>query len=185
MSLTKEARNDLNACIVPHEGQAGAVETPTGMLKTAKGLIIKPSTLRENGVDNFAEFTEDERRNYHLDVPKPSPKPKRTKKKAEPTQARRQLEPLTLITAAGEVPSSQYEFVCRDTSGVIVLGLKPDSFRPAQAYKLAGELHGEIGLREYNEKYLYLGQSFTDVYGVRNMILIKLPEEYKNEQTEQ
>lgn len=84
------------------------------------------------------------------------------------------------IQGLGTLPS-QYVH-CHVGTGIVVLGLNEFSYTPAVAHYEGDRLVGSIQLKGVPERqYCYLGNSFTDSAGVRNIILA----EFKNEETEE
>ena len=77
------------------------------------------------------------------------------------------------IPGIGVIPSS-YANVWRGP-GIVVLGLVEMSYVPTQAsVNEAGDITGIVELD--NVKYVYLGNYFTTDDGVKNLILMRVPE---------
>lgn len=186
MALTEQSRKALNARIVGHEGAANGVVLASGLTKISGGLVARPSTdttntrtgvlvdASEQSIAEHSEMQPEPQQPVLETVPveQPKRKAKGGRKAAEPARAVRvELE----IQGIGTLPS-QYTH-CYVGTGVVVLGLNEYSYVPAEAHYDGDRLVGVIQLKIVPGRYGYLGNSFTDSSGVRNIILAEIKEE--------
>lgn len=195
MSATKDFRK-LKGRISGHTDANGrpleGVVTRTGLLKTEAGLVIPPSTFKDQSSHTgpLVPLTAEEQALFpqeaevkHVTAPsadapaKPKPARRRTvaaKKPAEPVVAETVTVGIVLENA-GKIPS-QYVHVHRG-NGVLVLGMCELSYEPQRLAVSNGAYSGVFELEQYpGERYGYTGNEFTDSNGVRNILAFRLPE---------
>lgn len=195
MSMTQAARSGLNAFIVSHDGQSDGTVTSTGLIKTRNGLVIPPSGIG-GGTDTrtgaLAELTTSEKQAYHMDelhsaaprqVPASAVAKRRTGKQGRGSRnapAPAPQEPRAVLVQfripdVGMVPSQYVHFYRGDN--MIVLGMNEFSYTPPKASVRDGNLVGVVELPDIpGARYIYSGHAFTDNEGIRNIVLLRVPE---------
>lgn len=182
--ITKTAREQLLAIVVPHENQSEGYLTETGMIKTRGGLIIPPSTSYGGGNDTRTgvpdELTPEERHAYHLDSKRaPEQSVKRTRKSKTKTEAPSEPtgETVTVsIPGMGSIPT-QYAHIWKGKD-ILVLGLGKLSYVPSVGGMSEDDtIVGSITISGQSGRFVYAGTDFVDGSGIRNIILMRVPEE--------
>ena len=193
MALTEQARKALNAKIEGHGAQAGVV-LPSGLTKVSGGLIARPSTDRSGTRTGILAEEADEQKaagEAKTPIPHEPEQPVLEQVQQEP-QPRKRVRgsrktgsaPVTAVKVELEIQGigmlpSQYVH-CHVGIGIVVLGLNEFSYTPAVAHYEGDRLVGIIQIKGVpGRQYCYLGNSFTDSAGVRNIILA----DFKNEET--
>ena len=187
MALTNEAISALKAKVEPRE--AGVV-TETGLLKLANGtLLARPSTRSgaRNPAELEQEIADDESRVAQLQAlraqqaaqqPVQEPAAKRTRRrKVDPEPAQQPtLKQITVtVLGFGGIPS-QYAHV-NIGEGVALLGVSSMSFIPQQSDTSQDPPTNMLELSTApGKKYIYIGNTVVDDSGVKNLVLIEVPE---------
>lgn len=186
MALTKEAVSRLGAKVIGHDDIKATVQLPTGLVKTSRGLLARPSTTvadTRSGklcIEDSEDTTEDTKQG---DVPIPPPpedavedakpelvtRPSR-RKKQQPAVVRVEVS----IEGHGVVPS-QYTH-CYIGEGIIVLGCNEYSYLPPM-YHISdtGDVAGVLELdKSPGRKYVYMGNTYKDSNNIKNVLLVEL-----------
>ena len=195
MALTEQARKALNAKIEGHGVQAGVV-LPSGLTKVSGGLIARPSTDRSGTRTGILAEEADEQKAAGTEkapIPYEPEQPVLEQVQQEPQHKKRVrgsrktgVAPAAAVKVELEIQGlgtlpSQYVH-CHVGTGIVVLGLNEFSYTPSVAHYDGDRLVGIIQIKGVpGRQYCYLGNSFTDSAGVRNIILA----EFKNEETEE
>lgn len=180
MAITKQAREQLGATIVGHEGLGQTVRTASGMIKTSRGLIAPASTSKED-TRSGSLYEEDEQQpevmqdNQAILTPVTPVAAKSMVRKAkkgyqQPDYVRIEVS----VEGFGSLPT-QYTHVYVG-NGVLVLGLNDLSYKPEQAEQTEdGELTHVIKIdKAPGRRYIYCGNSFTDNQNRVNLLLIEI-----------
>lgn len=180
MAITKQAREQLGATIVGHEGLGQTVRTASGMIKTSRGLIAPASTSKED-TRSGALYEEDEQQqevmpeNHEILTPATPVAAKTAVRKTkkgyqQPDYVRVEVS----VEGFGSLPT-QYTHVYVG-NGVLVLGLNDLSYKPEQAEQTEdGELTHVIKIdKAPGRRYIYCGNSFTDNQNRVNLLLIEI-----------
>jgi hypothetical protein len=186
MALTEQARKSLNAKIVGHEGVANGVVLASGLTKISGGLVARPSTDTTNTRTGALVDASDQ---PIAEQPEAQPQPQQPVIETVPVEqsrkktrgGRKTSEPARAVRVELEIQGigilpSQYTH-CYVGTGVVVLGLNEYSYVPAEAHYEGDRLMGVIQLKIVPGRYGYLGNSFTDSSGIRNIILAEIKEE--------
>lgn len=202
MTLTKTIKSELRGTVLKHEGQDMAELTETGLLKTAKGLIIRPSaggTGADLHTGPLAAFTPAERAMYRMDEQPPGHVPeaavpaavsasqpgRQGRRRKAATAAQEAAQPVLVkikVPGVGEIPS-QYVH-CWKGRGVVVLGMNQFSYMPARAVATESGMQGVVELQGTpGVRYVYAGHEFVDGNGTRNILLLEVPAQ--NEEDEE
>lgn len=179
MAITKQAREQLGATIVGHEGLGQTVKTASGMIKTSRGLIAPSSTSKED-TRSGALFEDDEEPSVQDPSPvmaavTPVPQVKTGIKKTRRGIAKTEYVVAEVtVEGFGSLPT-QYSHVYVG-NGVLVLGLNDLSYKPEPAEQTEdGELTHVIKLdKAPGRRYIFCGNSFTDDKGIVNLLLIEI-----------
>lgn len=180
MAITKQAREQLGATIVGHDGLGQTVRTASGMIKTSRGLIAPASTSKED-TRSGALYEEDEQQlevvqdKQEIIAPVTPVAAKTTVRKTkkgyqQPDYVRVEVS----VEGFGSLPT-QYTHVYVG-NGVLVLGLNDLSYKPEQAEQTEdGELTHVIKIdKAPGRRYIYCGNSFTDNQNRVNLLLIEI-----------
>lgn len=179
MAITKQAREQLGATIVGHDGLGQTVRTASGMIKTSRGLIAPASTSKED-TRSGALYEEDEQQPEVVqDKQEPTPvTPVAAKTTVRKTKKGYQQPDYVRVEVSvegfGSLPT-QYTHVYVG-NGVLVLGLNDLSYKPEQAEQTEdGELTHVIKIdKAPGRRYIYCGNSFTDNQSCVNLLLIEI-----------
>lgn len=169
MPMTKAIQDELGGKVELPPGASSGTVTKTGLLKSGSSLVITPVEQTEPR----GQFLEEE-----PTTAEPPAKKGRGRRKADPVPVpeppkKRSVMLRFNIPGIGVIPSS-YANVWRGP-GIVVLGLVEMSYVPTQAsVNEAGDITGIVELE--NVKYVYLGNYFTTDDGVKNLILMRVPE---------
>ena len=170
MPMTKAIQDELGGKVELPPGATSGTVTKTGLLKSGNSLVIAPVEPAEPR----EQFLEEE----PPAAPEPPVKRGRGRRKPDPVPVpepprKRHIMLRFNIPGIGVIPSS-YANVWRGP-GIVVLGLVELSYIPTQAaVNEAGDITGIVELD--NVKYVYLGNYFTTDDGVKNLILMRVPE---------
>ena len=196
MAITDNARKALNVTMVAHPGQADGTLTETGLIKTAKGLVIRPSTQSAQTMKTgpLARLTESERSAYRILENSPetvknvvetqSKKGKRKRQEVKDDAVSAPVTVVVTIPGIGDVPT-QYARLCRGPN-CIVLGLTPMSYVPAECELKADGPSNKVKFSvDRSSYYVNSSYEFIDEHGTRNLVMIKVPQEALDDNAEE
>lgn len=176
MALTNTARDKLGAKVVGHEDLAAAVNLPTGLRKTSRGLIAPVS--KSVGDTRSGSLAEDPAQESVTQEPESRivyETPRKTRRGKGSKQEQPALVTVNVVVEGfGKIPA-QYQHVYTG-EGVVVLGLTNLSFVPQVATTdgTGGLTHMVSFEHLPDRQFVYCGNSFIDNKGVNNVILIEV-----------
>lgn len=190
MSITTGSRDLVT--VLEHKGQAHAKKVRNGLLKTAEGLIIPPSSIAggDTKTGGVVSLSAEERDMFMMDEQPQSAQqplqqdtqgqqPKRSRKKGQPSVPEPPVHRDVIVDIGiGNMGTirSQCHHCYKGTNGVVIMGMGPLSYKPNAAVWDGDDMKNTMTLSVAPGQYFFAGEEFTDEAGIVNIILHKVPE---------